>query len=43
MSSMSLRHYVTSIHIKKESHIVGYECVRMLEVEIYSLFSQHLI
>jgi len=38
---MFLRHYCTH---KEESRLVGcIESVRMLEAEIYSLFSQHLI
>jgi len=40
---MSLRHYVTSAHIKKESRLDAILSVRMLEVEIYSLFLLHLI
>jgi len=37
--------FVSLRHIKKESRLGSYcmLCVRILEVNIYSLFSQHLI
>jgi len=39
---MSLRHYVTSVHIKKESQLEGYIVCEDVG-DVSSLFSQHLI
>jgi len=38
---MSLHYYITSVHIMKEPQLVSYRHVEDMELEIYSLFSQH--